>query len=178
VQYNVAQLLKSPVGTSRSYELARDLDHIDDNPATRKLTGTVRLTRTKRGVLVDAILATSVRLQCSRCLEDVDFALPIRVQEEFLPAADVATGLPIALEDDELEAFRIGDDHVLDLEESVRQYGLLGLPLKPLCDPDCLGLCPTCGRNLNQGPCDCGEHLDDIGLMPLSSLLDQLKLKE
>jgi uncharacterized protein len=53
----------------------------------------------------------------------------------------------------------------------VRQYALLAIPMKPLCREGCAGLCPTCGRNLNQGPCDCPPQVLDPRLSGLRKLL-------
>jgi uncharacterized protein len=51
------------------------------------------------------------------------------------------------------DAFLIDDRHTLDLNEAVRQYREVSLLMKPLCRPDCRGLCPVCGADLNVGPC-------------------------
>ena len=45
---------------------------------------------------------------------------------------------------------------VIDLEPDIRGEIILDYPMKPLCSPDCKGLCPKCGKNLNQGGCSCG----------------------
>ncbi|HJV09433.1 MAG TPA: DUF177 domain-containing protein, partial [Acidimicrobiales bacterium] len=52
------------------------------------------------------------------------------------------------------ESYRLGHDSV-DLEPLVREALVLDLPLAPLCEEDCRGLCPTCGADLNLGDCDC-----------------------
>jgi uncharacterized protein len=49
---------------------------------------------------------------------------------------------------------------LIDVSEDVRQQVILALPMKPVCRPDCKGLCPRCGKDLNEGPCGCGA--DDI----------------
>jgi uncharacterized protein len=178
VQFNVAQLLNAPIGTSRAFDVATDVKRIDEHSTARPVIGAARLTRTKRGVLVDARLGTAVRLQCGRCLEDVESALAVHIEEEFLPTIDVATGLSVTLDREDEEAFRIDDDHVLNLEEPLRQYALLEIPLQPLCRPDCRGLCALCGRNRNLASCACRPELTDERLAPLGSLLEQLDRKE
>jgi uncharacterized protein len=52
------------------------------------------------------------------------------------------------------------DEGVLDLTEAVRQYRETALAMQPLCRPDCKGLCPVCGSDLNEGPCNCGAGTD------------------
>ena len=51
----------------------------------------------------------------------------------------------------------LSESHAIDLVPLVEQALLLELPLVPLCDDDCRGLCPRCGANLNEGPCQCDD---------------------
>jgi uncharacterized protein len=172
--FNVAQLLKAPIGTTREYDVDDQLPTIEDNPTTEPVRGHVKLIRTRRGVLVNANLATATRLQCSRCLEDAVAPLDLHIEEELVPTVDVNTGLPVpALAGEEAGAFKIDEHHHLDLTEAVRQYGLLAIPLQPLCREDCAGLCPVCGKNRNAGSCECNSEPDDPRLVPLRQLLDQ-----
>jgi uncharacterized protein len=62
------------------------------------------------------------------------------------------------------------EDDVIDLEPMVRDALLLELPLAPLCRDDCAGLCPTCGANRNDEPCDCAEAEPDPRWAALRSL--------
>lgn len=83
-------------------------------------------------VLLSGQFAGRWKLECSRCL--ADFEAPYRgVLEE-------TYGL---------------DEGDIDAAEEIRQGLFLALPPKPLCRPDCRGLCPSCGKNLNEGPCGC-----------------------
>jgi uncharacterized protein len=83
----------------------------------------------------------------------------IRLQEEYLPALDLATGRPLPI-DDEPDVERLTDHHELDLEPVVRDAILLAEPIAPLCEPDCPGLCVVCGLRLDEGKHDHPE--DDI----------------
>ena len=60
-------------------------------------------------------------------------------------------------------------DLVLDLDALAEEDVVLNLPSKVLCKDDCKGLCPQCGKNLNDGPCDCKEPVDPrlAGLLEL-----------
>ncbi len=178
MEYNVAQLLKAPLGTVRHYDVDETLPTIDEYPTTEPVDGHVKLTRTKRGILVEANLATAVELQCSRCLASMVTPLRIRVREEFLPTVDVSTGLPVEKPEDVDEAFAIDEHHILDLGEAIRQYGLLAVPLKPLCRAECAGLCPSCGQNLTQGRCACPAEPQDERLASLARLLDKTESEE
>jgi len=171
VIFNVAQLLKAAVGTTREYEVDEQIPTLDDEiQLTEPVRGKVRLTRTNRGILVNARLHTAARLQCSRCLELYVEDLPIRFNEEYIPVVDVVTGLPTHIPH-ESYAFLINEKHELDLRPALREYGVLELPMKPLCSSSCKGLCPQCGANLNQAPCTCVVEPQDERFAALRALL-------
>ena len=121
--------------------------------------GRVRLLRTNRGILANADLRTALDLECSRCLRGVVFDVDVRLQEEFLPALDLASGRPLSV-DDEPDVARLSDHHELDLETPVREAIQLSEPIAPLCRPDCPGLCVVCGLRLDEGTHD--HPADDI----------------
>jgi uncharacterized protein len=169
--YNVAQLLKEPTGATRSYQLNEEFT--GPHRIADLAGGPVNMLRTHQGVLVYATLDVRSTLSCSRCLSD--FALPavVDIEEEFLPTIDVNTGRKPNLQDEDVDGERIGEDHILDLSEVVRQSILTEVPMKPLCRSDCQGLCQSCGTDLNQGRCNCGVELNDPRWGALASLLTQ-----
>jgi uncharacterized protein len=172
MKYNAAQLLVEPVGTIRQYELDEPPYEIDAGVrTTAPLQGQVKLTRTNRGILADARLRTELQQECSRCIEDVVAPVSVRFLEEFYPTVDLRTGLP-AKAPEGGSGFMMTEAHEVDLTEAVRQSVLLEMPMKPLCRPDCAGLCPRCGKNLNEGPCG---HEDEPTDHRLSALADWLK---
>ena len=61
-------------------------------------------------------------------------------------------------------------DGVIDLRQLVREQIFLMLPMKPLCQESCAGLCPVCGTNLNTGSCECSPEWEDPRLAPLKAL--------
>ena len=151
IRINVSQQLKSAIGTRRSYKVKGTVAVADgDSPAEGKAV----LVRTDRGILVEARLRTSMELTCSRCLTSFRYPITLNITEEYLPTADIVSGAPLSLPD-EPGCFTIDNNHVLSLAEAIRQHVLLAVPMKPLCRRDCVGLCPTCGQNLNQGQCHC-----------------------
>ena len=74
-------------------------------------------------------------------------------------------------EEDEDGQFVLVPDESLDLEQLLTEDILLDVPSKFLCSPDCKGLCPVCGKNLNQGDCGCKQDTVDPRLAILKSLL-------
>ena len=115
--------------------------------------GDVQLARTNRGILARAQLQTALKTECSRCLRDVVVPIRIDLREEFLPSLDLATGKPLA-DDDEPDVLRLNDHHEVELETPVLEAIWLAEPIAPLCRPDCPGLCIVCGGRLDDGPHD------------------------
>jgi uncharacterized protein len=162
MRFNVAQLLKEPVGSKRKYHLAEDIQDLDEEiKLTHPIEGTIRLVHSTEGVLLSGQLHTEVELTCSRCLESFSTAVDFTLEEEFRPTIDIRTGAKLPLLDGEDVATLIDSQHIIDLFEVMRQDILLALPPRPLCKPDCAGLCSQCGQNLNEGPCTCEQPLGD-----------------
>lgn len=112
-------------------------------------------------------LSTRVELDCSRCAEP--FAMPVDGQFElrFLPQA--LAGDKTADPDDDPTTTFYSDDRI-DLGQVVREQCYLAIPMKPLCTPECRGLCDQCGLNLNTGRCQCAPEWRDPRLAVLQSL--------
>jgi uncharacterized protein len=158
--WNVAGLLADPPGEERSHAVeGASIELAEDVRLARPIDGRVRLQRTNRGILAGAMLDTALALECSRCLRAVEHPVHVDLQEEFLPALDLATGQPLPT-DDEPDVARLTDHHELDLETPVREAILLAEPIAPLCRPDCPGLCVVCGGRLEEGTHDHPE--DDV----------------
>jgi uncharacterized protein len=161
--FNVAQLLKAPVGTARQFNVDEEFGECPDVHFVSSIHGTVTLLRVNYGVLVKAVLEADVRLECSRCLEEFNQAIAFSFEERFVPTVDIDTGLavhdPIEDQDDE-DVFEIDKFHHIDLHEAVRQHVLLRIPFQPLHDNACLGLCPLCGGNRNWGQCRCEDQTE------------------
>ena len=155
MRYNVAQLLKELTGISRHYV-------VDETIASPEpewgdilpVQGPVDMVRTSRGILVTAHLQAKVQDTCARCLEPATELVDVDFEEEYFPMIDIETGAPLHLPADS-DGFTIDRQHQLDLTEALRQGVLMARGLTPLCRPDCKGLCPECGNNLNNGPCSC-----------------------
>lgn len=159
MKFNVAQLLKDFVGSTREYPLTEPLEVPGEEP--QPVSGKVRMLRTNRCILVRGEATTWVPSICSRCLTPYSQKVHVAVEEEFFPLIDVNSGVPVPIPSDASEPLTIDEHHILDLTEVLRQDSLLALPMKPLCRPECAGLCPTCGHNLNLGPCQCDKTQPD-----------------
>jgi uncharacterized protein len=167
--HNVAALLKSPPGTNREVTIDAPSPRMHGEIILRSpVRGIARLHRTQQGIFVQFRADTTLELECSRCLELFEFPVNIQFDEEFLPTVNVLTGTPLGAPED--DALRIDEHHVLDLTEAVRQYLLTSIPLKPICRPDCPGLCPVCGREQVNGSCTCAEDEDATSPNPFAAL--------
>jgi uncharacterized protein len=160
IQYNVSTLLREQVGSTREYEIDTKVLLDQETPAHQHVTGTAKFLRTNDGLLVSTHLQGAQADTCSRCLRAVDVLVDVDFEEQFYATVDPETGARLP-EPEDAEAFRISPQHLLDLEEAVRQSWSVALPMQPLCRLDCKGLCPRCGQDLNEGPCGCGPELDD-----------------
>jgi uncharacterized protein len=167
--WNVTGLLAEPAGSTRDYDVAGvTIDLGDDLRLADPIEGRVHVGRTNRGLLVNADFTTSLQAECSRCLREVEVPLELHVEEEVLPSLDLQTGQPVKIPADD-EVVRLTDHHELQLETLVREAILLAQPIAPLCEPDCPGLCTTCGERLTGGPHDHGDEDVDPRLEALKA---------
>jgi uncharacterized protein len=169
MQINVAQLLKESIGAMRSFELDEELD-FDGRRVW--LRGELTLARLKVSILVTGDVEARLAEICSRCLQEFETTVSFKMAEEFMPTIDIDTGLPLEIST-ESDAFTINEHHIIDIGEAFRQYLILALPMKPLCQPDCPGLCPVCGKNLKEGDCGCDRTPQDIRWTELKKIFAQ-----
>lgn len=151
MQFNVAQLLKEPVGAVRRYHLDEEVDTLDEDlEFLSPLVGDLQLMRTNSGVLVTGLLKAAVRVTCNRCIEPIVMPLQVPLEESFRPLTEVETGRYIRPDEfdgdtNELEdeALLINEHHILDATEVIRQNIWLHLPMYPTCNWQGAGECPN-----------------------------------
>ncbi len=116
------------------------------------------------GVLLRGTVSAPVDQQCASCLEDLPSDRVVAdVAELFTePSDDVA-------EADREPGYDI-TDATIDIETLIRDALAQATPPAPKCRPDCAGLCPSCGTNLNNATCDCGDVIADARWSALSDL--------
>jgi uncharacterized protein len=132
-------------------------------PASAEAIADIRLDSISGGIEVTASITTPWQGECRRCLRRLDGKLHCEVRELYRPRADHEAP------DDDEDTYPLSGDY-LDLRPLVRDAVLLELPLAPLCQEDCPGLCPTCGADLNEGPCGCSPSAVDPRWAALDSL--------
>ncbi|MCW8858984.1 MAG: DUF177 domain-containing protein [Deltaproteobacteria bacterium] len=114
----------------------------------------LRFQRTGSLVEVDGRVDAVVRLRCGRCLQIFESSISETFALTFTPQSQETEE-----EDLELEVEQLGlityQDETLELREPLQEQLLLAIPISPVCDSKCLGLCPHCGVNLNECQCSC-----------------------
>jgi uncharacterized protein len=151
---NVAQLLKEPVGSTRRY----DVDEYVGEQGNNHVHGEVILTQAKQSILVQGSLVASIEDICNRCLKPVNLSIELKIEEQYFPSIDIVSGLPLPEDPDN---YTIDENNIMDLGEALAQYILMAMPMKILCTQDCAGICPSCGKNLNDSKCKCAAHIKD-----------------
>jgi uncharacterized protein len=119
------------------------------------------------GLLVRGELSVPLKMQCARCLVDLEAMVSTEVVELFTD--------PQRADDpgDVEEGYEVRDEQ-LDLETLIRDALVPAVPYRPLCDEACQGLCPSCGINRNEATCDCA----DVSADPRWAALEGVRLSD
>jgi uncharacterized protein len=136
----------------------------------------LRVDRREGRLELEGRLVARVELVCGRCLESFEWPFEAPLVLRLLPGTSEEEDAREGVEDvqgDQVDAWRL-DGQALDLVRLVQEVVLLQLPLKPICRPGCLGLCPRCGTDRNRTQCGCDTRLEDPRLAPLSELKKRL----
>lgn len=159
---DVSRLLDSP-GSKRAVAFEEIVDGLRTELArvsSEPLRFVLTLEPMENGILVRGTIEGRVVSTCRRCLEDKSSPIHVRVAEVYRPKSDAWE-----------EGYAI-ENHVLDLRGLVLDNVMLNLPQFPLCSPDCAGMCPNCGVNLNRGTCTCAHERADSRWSVLKDLMD------
>jgi uncharacterized protein len=123
-------------------------------------------------VVVSGNILTTVELECSRCLKDFRRELAFPFEAIFHPVEQLKQEEKHELKVEELDMGFYSKDE-LDLLDVLKEQIMLNLPMKPLCNDLCKGICLQCGTDLNAGNCTCSERDIDSRLIVLKKLLDK-----
>jgi uncharacterized protein len=127
-----------------------------------------------RDIRLKGRLSTGIELQCARCLEPVRQEVKRDFELLYRPLGADAGRDELSITDAEAEIGYYKGNGVL-LEDVLREQVLLALPLKITCRPDCRGLCPQCGKNLNQEQCSCSTEVEDPRWAALKDVRNRLE---
>ncbi len=121
-------------------------------------------------VLVNGMIEGDVELLCSRCLNAYTMGVLSQIDVVYEPSERINKEERHKLKSDELDIGFYKED-TLDTDEVLTEQLLLNMPMKPLCSPECKGLCPKCGADLNVSDCKCSTSEIDSRLKVLEQLL-------
>lgn len=157
--FNVSGLLTGSVGDEFRFHFANETLE-SDGLLFHEVEARGKLMRTDRTVFADVKVEARFDVECSRCLVDTVMPLSLSFAEEFRPSnADLMASHRGWFEeygtDENDEALIIDTANVLDISTALWQGLSAALPMNPLCDPACKGMCSSCSADLNIGSCKC-----------------------
>ena len=158
---NVGFIIHEEVGAHYEFPLEFEKVRLEDDLELKDFKGLVEISRTPQGLLVQGKFSGAMTLECVRCLKEFSEPLVWKLTElyAFNEKSVSDSGLIIP------------EDAQIDLESLIREYALLEIPINPLHDPNCKGLCSLCGQDLNVADCGHRPEQDDSPFAALRDLL-------
>ena len=146
-------------GSSAKFEHTYDAEELVLDDEHVRLTEppqvTGRINRSGHEVRLSGTIVARAEVDCDRCLKQVALPVEATFDVTYVPAEDYAeTELAAELQAEDM-AVSVYEDNAIDVDDLVREQVLLALPTRALCVEDCKGLCPACGANRNENPCEC-----------------------
>jgi len=140
------------VGSKREYVKELNVDHIDYRNKEIEIDGPLKVKlqvlKAEQSFVLTGNIKGNLILQCSRCLKEFSYPIEVEISDELFI--------------EELE-----DLHNVNVFPILVSDIILEIPIKPLHDENCKGLCSVCGQDLNEGECDCEEEIVDPRLAKL-----------
>ena len=161
LRLNVGFLISASIGSYRDFDFEYETIQLGDDLTLQAFKGICRFSRTPQGLVLQGDFQADTELECVRCLDIFNHTLKWTVTELYAFEKKNITE----------SGLLVPEDGQIDLEPLLREYALLEFPISPLHSPDCKGLCPVCGENLNKT--DCGHRPEADS--PFSALKDLLK---
>jgi uncharacterized protein len=161
LRLNVGFLISAAIGTNRDFTFDYESMNVGDDLILRQFNGAARFSRTPQGLLLQADFQGRLDLECVRCL--TPYEQPLKWNLTDLYAFDRRSVSESNL--------LVPENGQIDLAPLLREYALLEIPISPICKPDCKGLCPVCGENLNETDCGHSTRESDSPFAALKDLL-------
>lgn len=165
LRLDVSYLVKESPGTRKEFDFNFTQLSLPGDLLLVDIHGVIAISVTEDGVMADGKITALTQLDCSRCLED--FWQPVNID-----FTEMFTYHPAENSPENLEQL-LPSDGSIDLTPIIRDYTVLDLPISQPCKPDCKGLCPTCGVNLNEVDCGHQQMSIDPRLEGLRGLLEE-----
>ena len=158
---NVGFIIHEEVGYTHEFPFDLEKAKLGEDLELEQFTGFVHIGRTPQGLVVQGKFSGEAGLECVRCLKA--FALPL--------AWDLTELYAFNKKSVSESGLMLPEDAHIDLQPLLREYALLEIPISPICKPDCKGLCPICGQDLNVRDCDHRPQEDESPFSALKKLL-------
>ena len=176
VKLDLRPLLAGERLLSFDYELPLSVDPEDtssflygvDFPSPMKVSG--EITNTAGYMRMTLTLSVNYQAVCARCLKPLGGVFTLDLEKTVAPR-NVLEGLS----EDRLDDYLIIDDGFLDMDAPLLEEIEMAFPVRFLCKDDCRGLCQRCGKDLNEGDCDCQKGEIDPRLAPLAEILRKMQ---
>ncbi len=139
-----------------------------DEPFIKNLHVDVQLSKSHNQIILDAKLSIDASFNCDRCNRIYNSKLTNNYRVVYMFGAEEENSRSINL------TYLSLDEDKINIDNDVRDYVLLSIPMKKLCKEDCRGLCPKCGKNLNEGSCNCLKSKIDDRWLPLLELKNKI----
>ena len=161
---------------SFDYELPLDVDPENSAsflwgvsfPSPMKVKGDI--TNTAGYMRMRLEMSVDYSAECARCLAPVSDSFSLSLEKT------VATREVLSdVDEDRLDDYAIIENGFLDMDEQLMEQLEMEFPVRILCKDDCLGLCQRCGKNLNEGKCECDGKEIDPRLEPLRKILAEMQ---
>jgi uncharacterized protein len=152
--------------------LALDIEEsIDTNSVLSPVSARLRIEKAGAEIMVKGDLRAEIKLICSRCLKEYNGKLTVPVDTVYHPVEELKEEAHLSeVRSEELDLdFYSGEE--IDLLDLVKEQVELNIPMKPLCDDACKGICPKCGTDLNIRSCTCSVKDIDPRFESLKKLL-------
>ncbi len=162
---NVGFIIGGQIGVVRDFRFGYETIHLSSDLHLQQLDGLASVSRNPQGLLIQARFQAQTEATCSRCLAP----FPLALQWDFIETYV----FPQKRKSE--EELLVPMDGYIDLGGHVHDYALLAMPSRPLCRPDCKGLCPVCGVNRNHQSCQHQATSHTPTNSPFAALKDLLE---
>lgn len=162
LRLNVGFIISNEVGFSNEFPFEYEKLKVAEDLTLRQFVGSAIVGRTPQGLLLTGQFEGRLDVQCVRCLNDFECTVHWDMTELY-----AFTEKSVSESD-----LLVPEDAHIDLAPLVRDYALTEVPSNPICRPDCKGLCPTCGQDLNVKDCGHRPEQDDSPFSALKDLLN------
>lgn len=144
LKINVGFIVHQSIGYYRDFDFDIPSISLEPDFVLNKLGGSIRITRTPQGLLLEAKMKAATPAECVRCLETFSQSLDVEFSELYAFDRRSVTESGLILP----------ENGYINLAPVLREFMLLDIPIQALCKEDCKGLCLECGTNLNLSTCE------------------------